>query len=691
MGLNYSAAVNITANYSGQGQVNKANEDFRNLGTNVKGIRDNFQSAGSALKTLAQLFVVRETFEFAKSLLEIGQGLDLVSQKTGISVQTLSDLKAAAENNGVNFEHLDSSLKKFSVSLAKANYGNAEGEAGFKKLGVSLKDSNGNAKTSGEVLLDLADGFSKMKDGPAKAAAAVAIFGRAGTDIVPVLNQGRAAIEGFGLKISDDFADRAHVFIATMEGIKRSVQQSGINALSALLPTLQEIAQAFIEFNKSAGPQDGLQKVTDGIRIAAVALVGFSTYFMEGLDTIYTGLDQLGTFLGEWIANRVDRIKTFGEEFAAFLKGGFDKARAIEAEFQLRTLDSQKRVGEETLRIREEYAKRSEERIKKLQTFSDSVTKNLGKNSSAAADTAPNVTRKGDGLGGFDPAQYKLQTEAIKRQKDALKELEEAGDLERQKLGLSTAEYKKRDIALKDSLAADKATVGFSEENRAAYKKVTAAIIEQKQAMIDLEEQQKHSFGQGAQEAWKEYLENAQDVAKQTKAMFSRAFSNMEDTFVNFVKTGKLSFKSLADAIEDDLIRIAFRQAVVFGATAALGGGSFSAAFANGGIMTGSGSVPLHKYASGGVVSSPQLALFGEGSTPEAFVPLPDGRAIPVNMRGGGGGGTSVQINVTVASDGTTTQNGQADGERGKQLGNLISSAVTSELIKQKRPGGLLA
>jgi hypothetical protein len=54
--------------------------------------------------------------------------------------------------------------------------------------------------------------------------------------------------------------------------------------------------------------------------------------------------------------------------------------------------------------------------------------------------------------------------------------------------------------------------------------------------------------------------------------------------------------------------------------------------FADGGIMTSAGALPLHRYASGGIADRPQLALFGEGRGPEAFVPLPDGRRIPVRM-----------------------------------------------------------
>jgi hypothetical protein len=54
--------------------------------------------------------------------------------------------------------------------------------------------------------------------------------------------------------------------------------------------------------------------------------------------------------------------------------------------------------------------------------------------------------------------------------------------------------------------------------------------------------------------------------------------------------------------------------------------------FEDGGIMTSRGPIPLRRYAGGGVANSPQMAMFGEGDSPEAFVPVPAGR-IPVEIR----------------------------------------------------------
>ncbi len=73
-----------------------------------------------------------------------------------------------------------------------------------------------------------------------------------------------------------------------------------------------------------------------------------------------------------------------------------------------------------------------------------------------------------------------------------------------------------------------------------------------------------------------------------------------------------------------------FQQSGGFLSTLISGIGSLFA-FADGGVMTSHGPLPLRRYADGGIASSPQLAMYGEGSGPEAFVPLKSG-GIPVNL-----------------------------------------------------------
>lgn len=124
----------------------------------------------------------------------------------------------------------------------------------------------------------------------------------------------------------------------------------------------------------------------------------------------------------------------------------------------------------------------------------------------------------------------------------------------------------------------------------------------------------------------------------------------------------------------------------------------FSSFFADGGVMTSKGPLPLNTYANGGIAKSAQVAVFGEGSRPEAYVPLPDGRSIPVTMSGYGSdmyGGNNINISINVTNNqGDTTESsnssGTEDSSNMKKLANNIKSLVKQEIVNQSRPGGLL-
>ena len=110
---------------------------------------------------------------------------------------------------------------------------------------------------------------------------------------------------------------------------------------------------------------------------------------------------------------------------------------------------------------------------------------------------------------------------------------------------------------------------------------------------------------------------------------------------------------------------------------------------ANGNVFAQNGIVP---FANGGIVDRPMMFPFAKGiglmgeAGPEAIMPLKRGADGKLGVAGGGGGGTTV--NVSVDASGSSVQGDQAQS---RQLGVAISAAVQAELVKQKRPGGLLA
>lgn len=126
-------------------------------------------------------------------------------------------------------------------------------------------------------------------------------------------------------------------------------------------------------------------------------------------------------------------------------------------------------------------------------------------------------------------------------------------------------------------------------------------------------------------------------------------------------------------------------------------------ALANGGIMTSSGPLPLKMYANGGIARTAQVAIFGEGRQPEAYVPLPDGRSIPVTINSNGfgeqananGNNVVISINVTNNNEGMSTESGSSEGDSKiasnmQKLANNIKALVKQEIYNQSRPGGLL-
>lgn len=204
-------------------------------------------------------------------------------------------------------------------------------------------------------------------------------------------------------------------------------------------------------------------------------------------------------------------------------------------------------------------------------------------------------------------------------------------------------------------------------------------------------------------------LDDWQNTVKQMSDSFENWANGAVDVMVNFVKTGKLEFSSLVDSILTDILRMQIKAAAaslyknIFGGnddgyipggvpvldeSEGFGGGFFSKitngikdffSFANGGIMTGTGPVELRKYAMGGIANRPQLALYGEGSMNEAFVPLPDGRTIPVTMTGGGGASANVIVNVINNAAGT-----QAREERTQNGDGSMNIDVIIESVEQK-------
>lgn len=641
----------IVASVTGGNAVKALSDQIASMSTGSQNFVRGLNMAGSALKAFAAAEAVRQMVGFVHAAIDVGDQLDDMSTRTGIAVSELGKYTVAAELGGTTMDSVAKSINKLNKNLIDADDGTGTAAAAFRALNINIRDSSGQLKGADDIITEVADRFHKFPDGPTKAALAMAIFGKSGTDMIPMLNDGSEAIKKYGLVIDKDFTTAAHGFNDRLTLMGVGVKQLGIDMAKIMLPALNDAIDQIKGVTNTKSLWDGFAKgASDAIR----AVSGSIVVLIEQLKNLYSYWKLIS-----------------GAEYGAM---------------QMATghiLDGYKTMQNAWTDFKKEFADHNAKSLNAAAQFYDNSY--IYGNGNAKASDKINSPKGNNATPVFNPS---AAANADALEKDVLKKIAVL-NADTGSIKLNNAEREKA-VTLAEFEAK-----GLS-KNSELYKQLSAAIDKNTAAH--------RSFEAGAFKALNDYLDTATNIAQQTENVFSEGFKGMEDALVNFTKTGKLSFTDLANSIISDLQRIMIRQSITgplagwlgnsFGSL--FGGGSSAAdsmvgymtdplAFANGGVMTSRGSLPLHRYASGGVASSPQLALFGEGRMNEAYVPLPDGRSIPVTLKGTGGSTIQVTVNV----DGTG--NVQSDSDSGKKIGTLIASTVKSILINEKRPGGLLA
>ena len=181
-----------------------------------------------------------------------------------------------------------------------------------------------------------------------------------------------------------------------------------------------------------------------------------------------------------------------------------------------------------------------------------------------------------------------------------------------------------------------------------------------------------------------EAQDNVNKKLTESQQLFADMATVVKDGLGNAIMGLIDGTKSLGESLSGILKQLG-SMFLQFGMRSLLGG-IFPSAYAN--VFAENKIVP---FAYGGVVNKPTLfpmangmGLMGEAG-PEAIMPLRRGSNGRLGVEASGGG-TNIVVNV----DASGTQV-QGDDNRGKQLGGVVSAAVQAELIKQRRPGGLLA
>ena len=757
MAMNMDALLRIKADVLGENNI-------RRLGNSLQGLQGQTKNAAMAFNGLkgaiggfaaaiAGSAIVGGLTAIVKKSIDAGDELFNLQAKTGVAATALIGIGNAAKLADVDTAALGKGLTKLNVNLVKAAEGNEDLARKFQALGVNVKDANGQVVPADKALKQIADRFADMPDGAQKAAAAVALFGKSGTDLIPLLNEGAASMDKFSYKVGEDFAARSDLFNDTITELGIKTQGFGLELTDALLPALQSILEAFSDLFDTKQDWTALfDVIIVGIRsvatfvYATIKLVDqFFKIWAVQIDVISKVMSGdfagAGTALTQGITNQLAQAQRDFEQIGKLWTDapspgtgrrtggtpmGLDTSAA-----DARNAAEAKRLATEQQRLAERRNNLTQKGISLQEQLRNSIADATAAYAGVGATPTDNLLlQKNEALANNERQIKQLTMSVVELEREVVaaggtmdvqpfRELidtlstvnEELADKKYQQ-GLkdllpSLAEYDakiaevtrgKIELTELEKLNAQVNLLQLdilAQTNPALAEHVR--LLRERAAALDAatEKQKKdsESIGEGIKGKLQEYYNSVKDLGGAIGDAVVGGLKGLEDQLTAFVTTGKANFQELAASILSDLARIALRAAIIGPITQMLGGLFPGFKFANGGVFAANGIVP---YAMGGIVDRPTLFPFANGGTistglmgeagPEAIMPLrrgADGRLGVTSSQAG-----IVNVTVNVDASGSSVQGDQAQA---KALGGAVSAAVQAEIVKQKRPGGLLA
>jgi len=224
------------------------------------------QVATAVLEKAAQMLVaafetVAETV--AESVLQTAEFADNLSDaavRTGASVEALQELGYAAGLSGASSETMNMALTRLSATMGEAANGSKEAMSGFARLGVRVTDAEGKLRSTDAVFTDLAAAVAAIPNPAERTATALDVFGRAGIQLLPMLNEGADGIErmrtearelglvmgGEAVSSAAEFNDNLDRLRGIVDSLKRDLGGPLIEALS---PVVEEML-AWVRANR---------------------------------------------------------------------------------------------------------------------------------------------------------------------------------------------------------------------------------------------------------------------------------------------------------------------------------------------------------------------------------------------------------------------------------------------------------
>ena len=231
----------------------KTEKSGKNLASTLASGAKTVVAAGAAIGAAATA-AGAAIYGIAKDAAGTTDEIDKMSQKIGISREEYQELAFVCSQSGTDVNKLQGGMKTLTNSIDSAVNGGKTATAMFDKLGISVKNADGSVRSQEEVLNDAVRALQGMKDGTEKAALATDLFGKAGTELMPLLNseagsfdEMRQQAHDLGLVLSDEAVDAGVHLTDTIDQCERSFKSIVTQIGVAVMPLVQSAAEWVLE------------------------------------------------------------------------------------------------------------------------------------------------------------------------------------------------------------------------------------------------------------------------------------------------------------------------------------------------------------------------------------------------------------------------------------------------------------
>lgn len=268
----------------------------------VKSIKKHHKAIGIGMLAIGGI-IAGVALKSVKDYAKMGDAVHKMSLRTGFATETLSRLGYAARIGGADLESIEKAVKRMATTLYDAEKGLSTATDALRDLGLSIGELMGLSPE--QQFMKLAGAIAAIEDPSMRSALAQRIFGRVGTELLPMLSNGTqglkdmmAEAEKFGAIFSEEAAQGAADLTDALEKLDGTMNKLKISIAGVLTPTMipliEKMAEALL---KASDWAEKNPRLAETLTLVAVALGGL-LIGLGGLFLMLPGILAAAPFLG---------------------------------------------------------------------------------------------------------------------------------------------------------------------------------------------------------------------------------------------------------------------------------------------------------------------------------------------------------------------------------------------------------